>query len=134
MWRFLKGLLLTICLLCLTSAIHLSAQALTREEHQAKLNGLADRAKGNYIIKNYYSISAADFDHALQLTKLAAELSARNKWKDDEAYAEMYQGVTYFVKGDYESAPQHFLKAYHIFDSLQNYIGLARLCNEMAAF
>jgi signal transduction histidine kinase len=111
-----------------------SAQKLSREEHDKRLAGLSDRDKVDYITDNYYSLYSADFDHALKLTRQAATISRKHKWKDKEAYNEMFQGVIYFLKGDYKSALPFFLTSYTIFDSLKHYDGLARVCNEMGVF
>lgn len=125
---------LYICLLlCLTFQCSF-AQKLSAEEHDKKLEGLSEQERVDYIIKNFYSIYSADFDHALELTSQAADISKKNNWKDKQAYNEMYHGVVYYLKGDYKNALPHFLKSYSIFDSLKHYEGLARVCNEMGVF
>src|SRR5688572_19674450 len=94
---------IVLCLLLLNIALQYRAQAqkLSSKEHDKKLEGLSEREKVDYIITNHYALYSADYDHALQLNREAGVISKRNKWKDKEAYAEMFQGVIYFLKGDF---------------------------------
>lgn len=112
----------------------LYGQNLTTEEHNKKIATLSDKEKVDYIIDNYYTLYSADFDNALKVTSQAAVIARANRWKDKEAYAEMFQGVITYLKGDFQNALPRYLRAYTIFDSLKHYDGLARLSNEMAVF
>lgn len=127
-----KGYTFMLIFSVISFALH--AQKLSSDEHDLKLAGLADREKVDYIIDHYYSLYSADFNHALALTRQAATISRKNKWKDKEAYNEMFQGVIYYLKGDYKNALPSFLRSYTIFDSLKHFDGLARVCNEMGVF
>lgn len=95
---------------------------------------LTDKEQVEYIIKNFYSIYSTDFDNALVLTKRAADISHKNKWKDQEGQALMFQGIVYYLKGNYENSLPQFLSAYTLFDSLKNEEALIRLHCEMGVF
>lgn len=110
------------------------AQVLTNEAHDKKIESLNDREKVDYIIANSYVLYSADYDHAFQLMQRGIEISRKNSWKDKEAYCFMFQGVIYFLKGDYQKVLVPLLKSHSIFDSLQHYDGLARVNNEIGVF
>lgn len=121
------------CLSILTSVTALS-QKLTKDITDQKLNGLTDKEQVDYIIKNFYAIYSADFDNALLLTKRATEIAHKNNWKDEEGHALMFQGIVYFLKGNYDNSLPQFLSAYTLFDSLKNEEALIRLNSEMGVF
>lgn len=110
------------------------AQPLTKEQHVAKIESLNGAAKVDYILENYYTLYSLDFDLALDAMKEATYISADSSWKDKEGWGRTYQGIIYFLKGDYESSLPQYLRAYELFDSLKHHSGLARLCNEIAIF
>lgn len=118
----------------LLNSQHASSQKLSKEEHNKKLELMSKSERIDYIISNHYALYSADFDNALRLTLEGSEAARRNKWKDKEAYCEMFTALTYYLKGNFDKALPRFLSAYKLFDSLKHYDGLARLSNEMAVF
>jgi two-component system, NarL family, sensor kinase len=127
-------ILLYFFFIVLVGAAPLSAQSLTIEQHDEKLKTLTEREKVDYILKNQYALYSADFDHGLALMQEAIAISKKNNWKDKEGTATMIEGVIHYLKGNFESALPSFLKSYQILDSLKEYNGLARLCNELGVF
>jgi signal transduction histidine kinase len=129
---YCKNILLLIVFLVVYAEIY--TQPLTRERHIAVIDSLSGAAKVDYILENNYALYSLDFDFGLNAMKEATALAQHNKWKAKEAYARTYQGIIYFLKGDYKNSLPEYLSAHEIFDSLKHYSGLARLSNEIAIF
>jgi signal transduction histidine kinase len=116
------------------SLYEVNSQTLSKEQHDVRLKTLSEKDKVDYILKNQYALYSADFDHGLRLMQEAISISKKHKWKDKEGTAVMIEGVIHFLKGDFESALPSYLRAYTILDSLHDFNGLSRLCNELGVF
>ena len=84
--------------------------------------------------EKFYSIYSSDFNKAIVRTETAVALAARNRWSALEATAQKNLGVVQYMAGNYDKANSAYLRAYHLFDSLGDKSGLARVCNEMGNF
>ncbi len=87
-----------------------------------------------YIIDNFYAMYSNSFDSASKYAAQAAAIAHGHKWKGKEAYALMLQGVVFYLTSDPENALPKYLRAFAIFDSLQDHRGLAKVSNELAVF
>ncbi len=123
------------CLILLLISLGIAeAQDFGKEATKKKMEGLSDLEKVQFINKNFYKLYSADFDHATALTQWAVETSMQNKWRSEEAYANLGLGVVTYLAGDYDAVLPHFFRSRHLFDSLQNKSGIAAINNEMAIF
>lgn len=93
-----------------------------------------DSTKVVYINRNFYSIYSSDFHLAKELTAQAIEISASNRWQSRHAYALMNYGIVTYLKGEYEESLPAYLLSLELFDTLQDYSGLALVSIEMANY
>ena len=124
MRMLIKNLLLSVFFL---SAWALTAQDFSKEEVTQKLDGLSDKDKVEFVIKNFYKLYSADFDNTIALANEAVSLSRKHQWKDLEGKSQVCLGVVYFLKGDYENALPKYNRAIDLFDSLHHQEGQGRL-------
>lgn len=110
------------------------AQDYSREGVTGKLVGLTDQQKVKFINEHFYKIYSADFDYARELARWAVDVSMKNKWKEEEAYAQLCWGVITFLSGDYQQVLPKYFRSRELFDSLSHKKGLAAINNEMAVF
>jgi two-component system NarL family sensor kinase len=110
------------------------AQDFNREGSTKQLAILSDQEKVKFINKNFYKLYSADFAHASELAHWAVETSVRNKWKEEEAFANLDWGVITYLSGKYDSVLPKYFRARDLFDSLNHKAGLAGINNEMAVF
>jgi signal transduction histidine kinase len=99
-----------------------------------QMKDLSDREKIKFINTNFYKLYSADFNNANELSKWAVEISRKNNWIEEEAYANLGWGVIVYLSGRYEEVLPKFFRARDIFDSLNHKSGLAAIHNEMAVF
>ena len=123
-----------LLVLILTPLQAINAQDFSPEGSKKQLEGLSDQQKVQFINKNFYKLYSANFGNAKELTQWATETSRSNKWKEQEAYANLGWGVITFLSGDYDHVLPKFFRAHDLFDSLKNKSGLASINNEMAVF
>lgn len=95
---------------------------------------LNDRDSVNFINKNFYKLYSADFDRAAKQAKWAADISHKNQWVNEEAWANLNSGVITYLSGDYGNVLPKYFRALKIFDSLNDKSGIAAINNEMAVF
>jgi two-component system, NarL family, sensor kinase len=126
--------LFPVLLLLMSFSEGLIAQNFSRKGSDEKMTGMTDQQKVQFINKNFYKLYSADFGNTKGLTLWAAETSKINKWKEEEAFANLGLGVISYLSGDYNNVLPTYFKARDIFDSLQNKSGLASVNNEMAVF
>lgn len=100
----------------------------------AQPDSLSDRAKVEYINKNFYQLYSADFTNALTLTQWAAETAHTNGWKEQEAFAQLGWGVVTYLGGDYTHVLPKYLRALELFEALGHKAGIVAVNNEMAVF
>jgi len=100
----------------------------------AQFDGMSDRQKVEYINKNFYSLYSASLANALELTRWAAETSANNNWKQEEAYAQMSWGVVTYLGGDFANVLPKYMRSLSLFESLNDKKGIAAVSNEMGVF
>lgn len=110
------------------------AQDFSRQGSANQLANLSDQEKVTFINKNFYKLYSADFANATELAKWATETSAKNKWREAEANANLSWGVITYLAGRYEEVLPKYFRARDLYDSLQNKAGLANINNEMAVF
>lgn len=111
-----------------------STEQIPLNPYSSQLDTLSDSARVNFIIDHFYEIYSNNLNVALTLSQYATKVAEANHWKDKEAYARMFQGLSYYLKADYTAALPLFLRANDLFDSTRNYKGQARLYNELAVF
>lgn len=111
-----------------------SAQDFSRAGSKKLLATLSDREKVEFINKNFYKLYSADFSNATELAQWATETSAKNRWPQEEAYAQLNWGVIVYLSGKYNEVLPKFFRSRDLFDSLQHKAGLAAINNEMAVF
>jgi two-component system, NarL family, sensor kinase len=111
-----------------------SAQDFSREGSARQMNALTDRDKVKFINQHFYKLYSADFTHATELAQWATEVSAKNKWREDEANANLSWGVVTYLAGKYDDVLPKYFRARDLYDSLGNKVGLANINNEMAVF
>lgn len=87
-----------------------------------------------FINKNFYKLYSADFARAKELAKWASDISHKNKWASEEAYANLNWGVITYLSSDYQNVLPKYFRALELFDSLNDQHGLAAINNEMAVF
>ena len=121
---------LILAVFCLFSV----AQDLSRANTAKQLDGLSDQEKVKFINKNFYKLYSADFANASELAQWAVETSFRNKWKEEEAFANLGWGVITYLSGKYDNVLPKYFRARDLFDSLHHQAGLAAINNEMAVF
>lgn len=124
---FFIGLMLSI-------ASTLTAQDFSKSEAEKQMATLTEQAKVQFINKNFYRLYSADFVNATALARWAATTSARNRWPEEEAFANLNWGVITYLSGKYDSVQSKFFRARTLFDSLHHKTGLAALNNEMFVF
>lgn len=95
---------------------------------------LNDRDSVNFINKNFYKLYSANFDRAKSLAKWAIEVAHKNRWPEEEAWANLNSGVITYLSGEYEDVLPKYFRSLRIFDSLSNRSGIAAINNEMAVF
>jgi signal transduction histidine kinase len=88
----------------------------------------------HYINKNFYKLYSADFDRSKELAKWATEISHKNHWASEEAYANLNWGLITYLSSDYKNVLPKFFRALNLFDSLKDKSGIAAVNNEMAVF
>lgn len=99
-----------------------------------QMNGLADLEKVKFINANFYKLYSTDFDNAAALAQWAVERASKNKWREEEANAQLNWGVITYLSGKYNEVLPKYFRARDLFDSLKNKTGLASINNEMAVF
>lgn len=100
----------------------------------AQFDSLPDRAKVDYVNKNFYQLYSADLKNALELTRWAAETAHTNGWNEQEAFAQLGWGVVTYLGGDYTHVLPKYLRALELFEALGHKAGIAATNNEMAVF
>jgi two-component system, NarL family, sensor kinase len=110
------------------------AQDFNREGSAKQMIDLSDQEKVKFINKNFYKLYSADFANASELAQWAVETSVRNKWKKEEAFANLDWGVITYLSGKYDDVLPKYFRARDLFDSLNHKAGLAGINNEMAVF
>ena len=93
-----------------------------------------DSSKVSYINKNFYTIYSSDFHLAKELTSQAIKISNANQWQTRKAYSLMNFGIVTYLKGEYEESLPAYLQSHELFDSLQDFSGLAFISIEMANY
>lgn len=127
-------LLVYIAILFVWSKISI-AQSFSPENTRSTLDSISSETdRIDFVIDNFYKIYSADLDNAILLTSQASEMAEKLELKDEQGFATMFNGVAYYLRGDYEKALASYQKASKLFDAVENYDGMARLNNEMAVF
>lgn len=121
-----------IVLISVLLAHALNAQQNPPRNFTRQFAALPDSAKVQYVLANHHALYTSSLDTAEIILTEAASIARRHQWKADEAFCNIYLGVVGFYRGDFDVALPKYLKAYDIFDSLNHYDGLARVCNEAA--
>lgn len=129
-----KKIFLILSLFVLLQEDQLMAQDFSREGSHRQMEGISDREKVHFIIKNFYKLYSADFSNSEKLCGWAAETSHAQGWRLEEAKANLGWGVITYLSGDYEHVLPKYFRARDLFDSLKDKSGIASINNEMAVF
>jgi signal transduction histidine kinase len=130
----MKAILIFFTFLFLNEPLKLAAQDFGRQDSFKRMNGLSDEEKVKFINKNYYALYSADFKNADSLAAWASSAAQKNKWRDQEAQAQLNWGLITYLSGKYDLVLPKYFKALAIFDSLNDIRGQAHVNNEMAVF
>jgi signal transduction histidine kinase len=68
------------------------------------------------------------------LAQWAAEISHKNHWASEEAYANLNWGLITYISSDYQKVLPKYFRSLALFDSLKDQSGIAAINNEMAVF
>jgi serine phosphatase RsbU (regulator of sigma subunit) len=100
------------------------------------LNGLSQVRKPSKMIdslkKEYFNVSLKNFDQSIRIANQG--LSLASKEKDSVSYAafERLLGVSYYFKGDYKTASQHYFKSIKTLENNKDKAELGHSYNELA--
>lgn len=83
---------------------------------------------------NFYQIYSADFNAAKEAMKSAIDISTINQWPDKKAESYKNMAVIEYLTGNYEQALSLALQARELYDSLQDWSGVAKTNNELGNF
>ena len=83
---------------------------------------------------NFYQIYSADFNAAKEAMKSAIDISTINQWPDKKAESYKNMAVIEYLTGNYEQALSLALQARELYDSLQDWSGVAKTHNELGNF
>ncbi len=95
---------------------------------------LSEKEQVSFVNDNFYEIYSQGFEEAIRLSMHAIEISAKNQWENERAYALLYHGTANYLSGNYEQALKSFLKSSDLFDSLKNEKGIAEINNQLSVF
>jgi two-component system NarL family sensor kinase len=98
------------------------------------IDSLSEDARVDFIIENLYKLYSANLDNAVYQAEIAVSIAQQNNWKSREAYTLMCKGIANYLRGNYPTALDSFLKSTSLFDSLDDKSGVARVNNELAVF
>ncbi|MCW5912750.1 MAG: tetratricopeptide repeat protein [Cyclobacteriaceae bacterium] len=110
------------------------AQQFDAAGSEARMQGMTDRQRIQFINQNIYALYSADFANAKLLAAWATTIAADNEWKQDEGYAQMNWGIITYLSGDYEHVLEKYFRALSIFEELKDKSGIAAVNNELAVF
>ncbi|WP_258101884.1 tetratricopeptide repeat-containing sensor histidine kinase [Marinoscillum pacificum] len=83
---------------------------------------------------NFYQIYSADFNAAKEAMKSAIDISTINQWPDKKAESYKNMAVIEYLTGNYEQALSLALQARELYDSIQDWSGVAKTDNELGNF
>ena len=92
------------------------------------------KAAVKYALQNAYSLYSENLEKADSIFAWVVNVSHSQNWPEQKAYGHLYQGITYYLDGQYPQAHRNYYQALAAFDSLGSDSGKGRTYNELGVF